>query len=296
MRKIFFQAILLIAVLLFAASLYADDIQIPDYKSRIVDTTGKLKDLEKADIEKKLALLDKNGTVHMAILIVNTTKPLEISEYSIKVAEKWQVGEKGKDNGLIFTIAIKDKKARLEVGRGLEGNIPDITAKHILAEEIAPVIKKAGLYAGINQSIESVKTHMGIITTDSTQKIQKQNKDEGFKYTRELIIVLLVGIIGGLICANTFLFGIPLSAVASVGLIIGLLTAFSFIVMIIAIALAIIIGAITRSGGLDWIPLDSFSYGSSSGSSSFDLSESFSGGGGGIFDGGGADISIDFDL
>ena len=77
----------------------------------------------------------------LAVLMVPTTQPEPIEAYSIRVAETWKIGRKGKDNGVLFLVAKNDKKMRIEVGYGLEGMLTDVTSRRIIAENVAPLLR-----------------------------------------------------------------------------------------------------------------------------------------------------------
>ena len=94
------------------------------------------------------------------MLIVPTTQPEDIEQFGIRVAEAWKLGRKGVDDGAILIIAKNDRRLRIEVGYGLEGALPDITAKRIIAETITPHLKQGdydgGVEAGVDQMIAVV--------------------------------------------------------------------------------------------------------------------------------------------
>ncbi len=92
----------------------------------------------------------------IAVLVVPTTSPETIEEYSIHVAEQWGVGKKGKDNGVLFTVAVNDRAMRLEIGRGLEGAIPDISTVKILNTYARPAFRENNYYKGINDTLDVV--------------------------------------------------------------------------------------------------------------------------------------------
>ena len=97
----------------------------------------------------------------MAVLIVPTTQPEPIETYSIRVAEAWKIGRKGQDNGVVFLVAKNDRKMRLEVGYGLEGVLTDVTARRIIAENIAPLFRQNQYAAGIKAGVDRVIAVVG---------------------------------------------------------------------------------------------------------------------------------------
>jgi uncharacterized protein len=135
----------LAAGLAFAAT--GDFADIPALKQRVTDTTATLSPADEARIESVLRTLEQEKGSQIVVLIVPTTQPEAIEQYAIRVAEAWKVGRKGVDDGAILLVAKDDRKLRIEVGRGLEGVLPDAIAKRIIAETISPKFR-AGDYAG----------------------------------------------------------------------------------------------------------------------------------------------------
>ena len=77
----------------------------------------------------------------IAVLIVPTTQPEEIEQYSIRVVEQWQIGRKKIDDGVLLLVARDDRRVRIEVGYGLEGALPDATANRIITQDIVPLVQ-----------------------------------------------------------------------------------------------------------------------------------------------------------
>ena len=92
----------------------------------------------------------------IAVCIVGTTGGLSIEDYSIKLAEKWAVGHAGKDDGIILIVAKDDRKLRIEVGRGLEGKIPDAEAGRIINDIIVPQFKQGQFSTGVRMGVAKI--------------------------------------------------------------------------------------------------------------------------------------------
>jgi len=93
----------------------------------------------------------------IAVLTLSSTQPYSIEQYSIKLAEKWKVGYKGKDNGVILIVAKDDRKVRIEVGRGIEDKITDGEAGRIIQNDIIPLFKQGNYSQGILNGIIAIK-------------------------------------------------------------------------------------------------------------------------------------------
>jgi uncharacterized membrane protein YgcG len=111
---------LLIAMLL-SATLAMADAAIPSLKAHVNDLTATLSACEVMHLEQKLQAFEKTKGSQIAVLMIPTTQPETIEQYSIRVAEAWQLGRKGIDDGILLLIAKNDRALRIEVGYGLEG-------------------------------------------------------------------------------------------------------------------------------------------------------------------------------
>ena len=147
----------LLTTILFAFSAVAmADTAIPPLKAHVTDLTATLSTSEAIHLEQKLATFEKTKGSQIAVLIVPTTQPETIEQYSIRVAETWQLGRKGVDDGILLLIAKNDRALRIEVGYGLEGTVPDAMAKRIIAEIITPRFKQGHFVEGIDAGIEAI--------------------------------------------------------------------------------------------------------------------------------------------
>ncbi|MFH1854107.1 MAG: TPM domain-containing protein [Candidatus Omnitrophota bacterium] len=121
----------------------------PDYTGYVNDYANILSYDTKARLSTLINELEQKTTAQVAILTIDTTRPLDIETYAVKLFEKWGIGQKGKDNGVLLLIAIKDKAIRIEVGYGLEGAIPDALAKIVIEDYITPSFKKGDFNTGV---------------------------------------------------------------------------------------------------------------------------------------------------
>lgn len=147
-------------LLLLCALLARADVAVPALTARVTDLTGTLSGEAVNRLESKLAAVETQKGSQIAVLIVPTTQPEEIEQYSIRVADQWKLGRKGVDDGAILLVAKNDRRVRIEVGRGLEGALPDAIASRIIADTITPRFKlgdyDGGVEAGVDQIISVV--------------------------------------------------------------------------------------------------------------------------------------------
>jgi uncharacterized protein len=125
------------------------DVAVPPLTGHVTDQTGTLTGEQKAALEQTLQAFEAAKGSQLAVLLVATTAPESIEQYSLRVVEKWKLGRKKIDDGALLLIAKEDRTMRIEVGYGLEGALNDATAKRIISEVITPRFKQGDFYGGI---------------------------------------------------------------------------------------------------------------------------------------------------
>ncbi|HWY80240.1 MAG TPA: TPM domain-containing protein [Candidatus Sulfotelmatobacter sp.] len=137
-------------------------------------------------LDKELQVFEQKTTDQIAVVTIKTIQPDTIENYSIHLAEKWKIGQKGKDNGVIILFAMQDHKMRIEVGRGLEGDLTDIQSKHIQDMYIVPAFKNGHYEQGIQNGVNAVITTVthGSINPHilSTQTVIPQQSASSYDY------------------------------------------------------------------------------------------------------------------
>jgi len=266
---------------------------VPPLRSRVTDLTGTLSAAEQQALEAKLADWEARTTDQLVILIVTTTKPEPIEQYSIRIAEAWKIGQKGKDNGAILVVAKDDKQMRIEVGYGFEGVLTDLTSRRIIAETIAPLFSKgqfaAGLNAGVDRIIDVVSEGKPLPPKAEPQRrAPSRHFDIG---TLALILLVAVPAIGAIL--RSILGNVGGSVVgAGIGGGAAWLFAGSLLIASIAAIVALVVISFAAFGGRGgpglWVPGAGRGWGGGGfGGGGFGGGGGFSGGGGG-FGGGGA--------
>ncbi|HTF79039.1 MAG TPA: YgcG family protein, partial [Bradyrhizobium sp.] len=150
----------LLALLVCWAFAAAADVAVPPLVGRVVDQTGTLSSGDVASLQQTLKDFEARKGSQIAVLIVPTTAPETIEQYSLRVAETWKIVRKKIDDGAVVVVAKDDRKLRIEVGYGLEGALTDVTAKRIIDEIITPKFRNndfaGGISAGVDQIIRVV--------------------------------------------------------------------------------------------------------------------------------------------
>lgn len=177
--------------------------KIPALSGALVDAAGLLSAPEASAVQSFIERLNASKRVQLAVLITPSLEGEDIESYSLKVGESWKLGRKGVDDGLLLVIAPNEKRMRFEVGYGLEGEIPDIIAKRILSDEMAPYFREKRFGDGIQVAVESVARRLGIdlqAQVDRTRKVRRGDPQGSllfWLFIAFLILVVVLSQFGG---------------------------------------------------------------------------------------------------
>ena len=173
-------------------------VAVPALKTRVTDLTRSLTPNQLDTLEQLLKSLETRKGSQIAVLIVPSTQPEEVEQYAIRVADAWKLGRKGIDDGVLMLIAKDDRALRIEVGRGLEGAIPDAVANRITDEIIVPFLKQGDLYGGIQAGIVRL-----IRIIEGEPLPPRQAKDPGWSGLMDYlpVIFIMVFVVAGVVRA-----------------------------------------------------------------------------------------------
>jgi uncharacterized protein len=269
--------VLLAAVCAAASAGAAGLVPVPPMHGLVTDLTGTLTGDQQAALETRLRQFDERKGSQVAVLVLPTTAPETIEAYSLRVVEQWKVGRKKVDDGVLLLVAKDDRTVRIEVGYGLEGALPDATAKRIISEVIVPRFRSGDYYGGLDAGVDRIMRSVDGEPLPPPAPQPQEAPDFG----RLLPILLLAAfMLGGVL--RTALGRLPGATVAAAG--VAALAWFLSGLWIVAIVGALAAFFITLGGrglrpGAYWPGGGGLGGGSGGG---------FGGGGGGRFGGGGA--------
>jgi len=129
---------------------------VPELRARVTDLAGLLPAERARAMEDRLAAFERETSHQIAVLVVPTLEGEPIESFSIRVAEAWRLGQKGRDNGLLLVVASEDRAARVEVGYGLEGVVPDVVAKRVLEDVMFPRFRAGDFAGGIDAALDAL--------------------------------------------------------------------------------------------------------------------------------------------
>lgn len=287
--------ILLTAILIQAAGA----LEVPALKGRVNDYAGMLSPATARQLEQKLALFEQETSNQLVLLTIPSLQGAPIELVALRTVEAWKLGQREKDNGVLLILARQEHKIRIEVGTGLQGALPDITAGQIIRNVIAPKLRNGDFDGGISTGLSAIiNATQGEFKTTQRERstVGKQQKNDYGLF----LMLLLAGIMLTLRAAASSRFGGMLAGGISLPLALGLglgvtllsiLGIFALIGSAAGLIISTILHIINRGGrgggygGGGWGGPTIF-YGGGGGFSSGG-GDFFPGGGGG-FDGGGA--------
>jgi len=181
-----------------AASLVWAETPVPPLNARVTDLTHTLDTASKQALEDKLAALEQAKGAQIAVLIVASTQPESIEQYALRVVEAWKLGRKGVDDGALLLISKDQRTLRIEVGYGLEGAIPDVLAKRIIAEAIVPRFQAGDFPGGVAAGVDAlINLARGEPLPEPQRRIEQQGGINGLLP----VVMMFVFVAGGLLRA-----------------------------------------------------------------------------------------------
>ncbi|MES2977605.1 MAG: TPM domain-containing protein [Pseudomonadota bacterium] len=272
---------------------------IPALSARVIDSTGTLDATQKQALESKLESFEKAKGTQIVVLMIPTTLPEDIVDYTQRVGDLWKIGRKDIGDGLIIVVAKNDRKVRIATAKTLEGAIPDLAARQVIASVITPKFREGDFAGGLSAGIDQL---IALVTGEKLPQPPAQGEfgraqQQGIDWTDLAVLLFFAVPIGGKILSG-FL-GRKLGSFATGGIVGFLAWMFTASLLIAGVAaaagliFALVGGALPtgRRGGWGGPPFGGGGFGGGGfggGRSGGFGGGGFSSGGGGNFGGGGA--------
>ena len=153
----------------------------PKLSGRVVDAAKMLGQSDRQLITDQLAALEQKSTDQLVLVTLPGLQGTSIEDFGVRLARHWQIGQKGKNNGVLLIVAPKDRKVRIEVGYGLEGTLTDTLAGNIVHNRILPMFRKGKMTEGIKLGITDI---VDVLTGNAAEVAQrakgkKRSSDDG---------------------------------------------------------------------------------------------------------------------
>lgn len=182
MLKLILNLLLLLLLpifIFFVPVTYANHIPAPT--GHVNDFAGVLTSDQKTTLENSLRDYEQRTTNEIAVATVKSLAGGDITDFTVRAFEEWQIGKKSKDNGILFLAAIEEKKMRIEVGYGLEPYLTDSQAGEIIRNLISPEFKNGGYYQGISRGINGIESYLNKASLSPSEQVTNTAKGFGNK-------------------------------------------------------------------------------------------------------------------
>lgn len=147
---------LLLALLLVLAPASALALEVPPLRAHVNDEADLLSPAAEQALERKLTAYEQKSQQQFALLTIDSLEGDALEDFSIRVVESWKLGKKGKDDGLLMLVVKRDRKLRIEVGYGLEGDVTDAFSARLIRNVLAPALRTGDAEGGIDRSFDAL--------------------------------------------------------------------------------------------------------------------------------------------
>ena len=151
----------------------------PPFSQPVVDAAGVVPSATEQQVDAELLNYQTRSGNQIAVAVVKTTGNQSIENYTIDLARFWGVGQKDKDTGILLVIANSDRKVRIEVGRGLEGDLTDLQSGRIIRERLVPLLKRGDVAGAVLQGTRAIRTELGDTQVAALPPPLAPGKDSG---------------------------------------------------------------------------------------------------------------------
>jgi uncharacterized protein len=184
--------------LLLAGPAHAQLKPVPPLTGHVNDEAGMLDAAQRARLEAVLADYEAKTGSQIAVLVVKSTEPEAIEQYSIRVTDAWKLGRKGVDDGVLLMVAPDNpgslRRLRIEAGRGVQGVLTDAQSKRILQDVIAPYFRNKQYYEGLVAGVGAIATVLNQEKFPAPQQAPPPQADDGYGLSLFGVIAVIVGI------------------------------------------------------------------------------------------------------
>lgn len=137
-------------------ALAQDLLPVPPLTARVIDQTATLGAAERQALEDKLAAFERERGSQVVVVLVPSTAPEDIADYSQRLGDAWKIGRREVGDGVLLVVAKNDRRLRIATMKAVEGAIPDLVARRIIDQSIAPHFKQGDYAAGLNAGVDAI--------------------------------------------------------------------------------------------------------------------------------------------
>ncbi len=180
-------------ILLLSLSAWGAEIQIPALSSPVMDEAAFLSPVEKQDLSQLAYEINTNQGPQITILTVPDLQGYAIEDFSIRVAEKWQLGTKEKDNGLLIVIAKAERQMRIEVGNGIEGEVTDYESNQYINNVLKPAFKAGDFHGGLKAVMMDLAQKFNIKLSEGNRYVRRATQQISIPGPLKVAFPFLIG-------------------------------------------------------------------------------------------------------
>jgi uncharacterized protein len=129
---------------------------VPPLSARVIDETGTLDAAQRAALDDKLAAFERDAGPQVVLLMVPTTQPEDIADFAQRVGDAWKIGRREIGDGLMVIVAKDDRRVRIAPAKALEGAVPDLAARQIIDQQMAPAFRQGDYAGGLNRAVDAL--------------------------------------------------------------------------------------------------------------------------------------------
>lgn len=166
--------------------------RFPELTGRVVDEANLLSPAREAELEARLAALERDTSDQLVVVTVRSLEGYDIADYGTQLGRHWQIGQKDGDNGVLLIVALEERKIRIEVGYGLEGILTDALSALIIHEQITPAFKNGGFERGIEQGVVAIEAQLRLDPEEAMARAAEVEASRADVPVGPLIIIALV--------------------------------------------------------------------------------------------------------
>ena len=165
------------------------EFKVPALTGPVIDEVGYLDRSDRQELMQLLYDFNRRGKAQMQVMIVPDLQGLTIEQASMEIVDKLKLGDEKKDNGILLLVSAQERALRIEVGQGLEGAIPDITAKRIISDQIIPLFRSKRFSSGIVVGVHEV---LRLADKEFADENKLEESSSGGSIPVGVIILLLI--------------------------------------------------------------------------------------------------------
>jgi len=169
-------------------------VAVPPLNARVTDLTGTLSPAQMAALEAKLAAFEAQAGPQIVVLMLPSTAPEDITDYTQRLGDAWKLGRREVGDGLLLVVAKNDRKLRIAPAKALEGAVPDLAARQIIDRQIGPAFRNNDYAGGLNAGVDALMARIngeGLPAPDS--RAARSGARQGLQF-EELLMFFFIGV------------------------------------------------------------------------------------------------------